>query len=100
LAADKPLISRSMANSASMRLTASKAIGEIGGAVCRAADWRRRPPTRKLAPRMTPAQSLDYWAGLALGKIKPVVAVERVGLQDAGVATGALNMQPSAIATC
>jgi hypothetical protein len=35
LAADKPLISRSTSKSASMRLTASTAIGEIGVAACR-----------------------------------------------------------------
>ena len=36
-----------MVKSASMRLTASNAIGEIGGASCRAAHWWRCPPTRR-----------------------------------------------------
>jgi hypothetical protein len=35
---------------------------------------------------VAPAQSLDDWAGLALGKIEAIVALERVGLQNAGVA--------------
>ena len=83
-----------------MRLTASNAIGEIGVA-CLA------PPRvggdvgqfEELAPRMAPAQRLDDRAGLAVGKIEAIVAVERVGLQNAGV-TGQmpLGMLPRSIA--
>ena len=36
---------------------------------------------------MAPAQSLENRAGLALRKIEAVVAVKRVGLQNAGIAT-------------
>jgi hypothetical protein len=33
---------------------------------------------------MAPAQRLDNWARLAVGKIEAVIAIERVGLQNAG----------------
>jgi hypothetical protein len=39
----------------------------------------------ELPPRMAPAQRLDDRTGLAIGKIEAVVAVERIGLQNAGV---------------
>jgi hypothetical protein len=35
---------------------------------------------------MAPAQRLDNWTRLAVGKIEAVIAIERVGLQNAGVA--------------
>ena len=70
-----------------MRLTASNAIGEIGVAFLpRRALAAMSAKFEELAPRMAPAQRLDDRAGLAVGKIEPVVAVERVGLQNAGVA--------------
>jgi hypothetical protein len=36
---------------------------------------------------MAPAQRLNDQAGFAIGKIEAVVAVKRVGLQNAGIAT-------------
>jgi hypothetical protein len=35
---------------------------------------------------MAPAQRLHNWARLAVGKIEAVIAIERVGLRNAGVA--------------
>ena len=48
---------------------------------------------------MAPAQRLDDRTGFAVGKIEPVVTVERIGLQNAGV-TGQipLGMLPCSIA--
>ena len=40
----------------------------------------------ELASRMAPAQRLNDQAGFAIGKIEAVVAVKRVGLQNAGIA--------------
>ena len=48
---------------------------------------------------MAPAQSLENRAGFAIGKIEAVVAVKRVGLQNAGIATEMpLGMLPGSIA--
>ena len=83
-----------------MRLTASNAIGEIGGALL-------APPRiggdvgqfKELPARMAPAQRLDNWARLAVGKIEAVVTIERVGLQNAGIARQMpLGMLPRSIA--
>jgi hypothetical protein len=48
---------------------------------------------------MAPAQRLNDQAGFAIGKIEAVVAVKRVGLQNAGIATEMpLGMLPRSIA--
>jgi hypothetical protein len=48
---------------------------------------------------MAPTQRLDDRAGLAVGQIEAVVAVERVGLQNAGIAAEMpLGMLPRSIA--
>jgi hypothetical protein len=82
-----------------MRLTASNAIGEIGVAVLLRRARAAARELEELPPRMAPAQRLDDRTGFAIGKIEAVVAVERIGLQNAGV-TGQmpLGMLPGSIA--
>ena len=58
----RPLMSRSMSNSRSMRLTASSAIGEIGRGVCRAVRWRRCRRVRRTAAVAWDQQSADVIA--------------------------------------
>ncbi len=83
-----------------MRLTASNAIGEIGAAVLlRRALAAMSAKLEELPPRVAPAQRLDDRTRLPVGKIEAIVAVEGVGLQNAGV-TGQmpLGMLPRSIA--
>ena len=94
-------MSRSMSKTASMRLTASRAIGEIGVALAAASVRGDVGQFEELAPRVAPTQRLDDRAWLAIGKIQSVVAVEGVGLQNARV-TGQmpLGMLARSIARC
>lgn len=71
-----PLISRSMSNSASIRLTASSAIGEIGAARrgCRVwHSWRCRQH-EELAPRVRPAERLHQRPRIAVYLEERIVA--------------------------
>ena len=70
-----PLISRSMANSASMRSTASIAIGAL----------LMPREIEELAPRMRPAGGLDDRTRFAVGLVEPVEASIGVRLHQSGI---------------
>ena len=81
---------RSISNSASIRRTASIAMGEIDG---RLLALRLAPRARldvrqdeELAAGVRPARRLGIGPGCAPGVIELAVAAIGVGLQDAGVA--------------
>lgn len=79
------VIPRSISNSASMRLTAANATGEIAAALfsapCIGSDIDQ---LEELSPCMCPAQCVRNRSLRALGIVELVVPAIGVGLQDAG----------------
>ena len=83
----RPLMPRSMSNSASMRLTASSAIGEIAGGVLAAPGVGGDVgQLEELPPGVRPAQRRRDRPCGARRIVERVVAAIGVGLQDAGEA--------------
>ena len=80
-------MSRSMSNSASIRFTASSAIGEIGVALLAAFGIRGNVGKHEeLATRMCPAQRLCQRTGAAVDFEQWIIAAIGIGLQNAGEA--------------
>jgi len=86
LAAARPLVSRSRANNC---------VDAFDNLQSDRRDRRRSPAAQcidcdvpqlqELAPGVAPAQNFEDWGCLALAKIEAIVALEYVGLQNAGV---------------
>ncbi len=75
-----------MLNSASMRLTASSAIGEHRRRVPAAPRIGRDVELEELSSRVRPTHSGSDWPRRATGVVELVIAVIGIGLQDAGEA--------------